>query len=51
MLSEISRVLNKDGVYILITYGDKSKRQELLENVEKKIIIFNLFISFLKASF
>ncbi|KAL4493561.1 hypothetical protein ABPG72_004054 [Tetrahymena utriculariae] len=34
MLSEISRVLSQDGVYIVVTYGEEKKRQQLLENPE-----------------
>lgn len=33
MLSEISRVLTSEGVYIVISYGEEKKRQQLLENV------------------
>ncbi|EAR85248.3 methyltransferase domain protein (macronuclear) [Tetrahymena thermophila SB210] len=32
MLSEISRVLTQDGVYMVVTYGEEKKRQQLLEN-------------------
>jgi len=34
MLSEVSRVLTPDGVYIVISYGEEKRRSLLLENVK-----------------
>ncbi|EGR29777.1 protein kinase domain protein [Ichthyophthirius multifiliis] len=42
MLSEITRVLNNDGVYICVTYGEEKKRQLLLENGEQQSVLGNI---------
>jgi len=34
MLSEISRVLKPEGVFILVTYGQPSNRMNYLENAD-----------------
>lgn len=36
MLSEVSRVLSNEGVFIVVSYGEEKKRTALLENVSIK---------------
>lgn len=35
MLTEIYRVLKPDGVYIVISHGEESKRKKYLKNLKK----------------
>ena len=37
MMSEINRVLCKDGYYICISYGDRERRESYLVNIILKV--------------